>query len=183
MAQRNKVNEFFVGAEFSMFASSPRWATLDGAVRRRFHGILACANNWNVSVTQGNCGPGVSQTIDAYPPQRGALLAGWEAYDRSLQCGTVESEVGIDAVRGAYRAPFRYTWPAAAVDQAVQVQWFQAACKAAADTQLGGIYFWSVGFNTQPARAPTALNKGLWAGGAGGRAISHCFKALEKSRK
>jgi hypothetical protein len=193
MAQRERVQEFIVGAEFSMFASSRRWNALDRAVRTRFHGILGCSNNWGPVAFLGdgsgtafarNCGQGLRESIDAYKPQHGDLLTGWETFDSTLPGGTVETEVGIDAVKGAYKRPYQHQWKSAvSLDTSVQAHWFAAACQAAAKEHLGGIYFWSLGFSQRPATGPTMTYQGAWAGGAGAQAISQCFARLERGGK
>jgi hypothetical protein len=190
MAQREHVQEFIVGAEFSIFADSLRWNALDRAVRSRFHGMLGCSNNWGAvaflgdgsgTAFAGNCGQRVRESIDAYKPQHGDLLAGWEAFDSTLPRGTVETEVGIDAVKGAYKRPYQHQWTSAvSLDTSVQAHWFTAACHAAGREHLGGIYFWSLGLSQQPATGPTMTSQGAWAGGAGAQAISRCFAWLER---
>lgn len=177
-AQKAGAQEFIVGAEFSMFGSSPRWDVLDHKISKVFHGKLACADNGVRFAEAGNCGAGVTETVDAYPPIGGDLLRGWKAYDAALRPGTVETEVGIDAVDGAYRKPYQHSWPGAAIDSAVQARWFSAACDAATAEHLGGIYFWSLGLSAKPVTGPTANFQGGWAAGAGAHAISRCFGAL-----
>jgi hypothetical protein len=184
MAQREHANELIVGTEFSQFAASPGWNTLDKALRSRFHGRLGCANNWGRPLHEGlpgNCGRGAQETVDAYHPQRGNLTAGWETFDRELPAGTVETEIGIAAVKGAYKAPFQHAWKTTTLDQAVQVRWFTAACHAAAKEHLGGIYFWPLGFTQAIQGGPTLADQGLWSGGRGAHAISACFAFLEKA--
>jgi hypothetical protein len=193
MAQREKVPEFIVGTELSIFQDSPHWNALDKAFRRTFHGALGCSNNWGSQALAGdgsgeafagNCGDGVRESVDAYQPQNGNLLAGWEAYDSGLPRGTAETEVGIDAVAGAYKRPYQHEWAAAtSLDASVQAHWFTAACRAAVKERLGGIYFWALGFSNQPATGPTVTYQGQWAGGAGGRAIAQCFKTLQEEGK
>ena len=182
MAQREHANEFIVGAEFSRFSLLPQWNGLDKTLRATFHGTLGCADNWSevpsgVSLS-GRCGLGVSQSVDAYHPVQGNLLRGWEAFDRTLPAGTVETEIGIDAVKGAYQAPARHHWDTRLLDQSVQARWFTAACQAAAVTHLGGIYFWSLGFSQTIGNGPTPKYQGVWAGGRGARAIAACFAEL-----
>ena len=129
-----------------------------------------------------NCGHGVRESVDAYQPQNGNLLAGWEAYDSLLPWGTVETEVGIDAVAGAYIRPYQHQWTeVTSLDTSVQARWFVAACRAAVKEHLGGIYFWPLGFSNQPATGPSLTYQGQWAGGAGGRAIAQCFKTLQEA--
>ena len=193
MAQREKVPEFIVGTEFSTFEDSPHWNALDKALRRSFHGALGCSNNWGTQALAGNgtgtafagnCGHGVRESVDAYQPQNGNLLAGWEAYDSGLPRGTVETEIGIDAVTGAYKQPYQHEWPeATSLDTSVQAHWFTAACRAAVKEHLGGIYFWPLGFSNQPATGPSLTYQGQWAGGAGGQALAQCFKTLQREGK
>jgi hypothetical protein len=180
-AQKAGAAEFIVGAELTRFAASPQWATLDRAVRARFHGQLGCSDNWGKLSYAGDCGHGVSEAVDAYPPIRGNLGAGWEVFDFPLPHGTVETEVGIDGVAGAFRQPYRHHWPRGVLDEQVQARWFTAACHAATVSHLGGIYFWPVGLSTTPGAAPTSAFQGAW-GGAGARAISQCFAQIERGR-
>jgi hypothetical protein len=117
--------------------------------------------------------------VDAYHPQRGNLLAGWEAFDRKLPRGAVETEVGIAAVTGADKQPYQHRWPTRSLNQSVQARWFTAACQAATRTHLGGIYFWTLGFSQTIGSGPTLADQGRWAGGQGARAIAACFAAVE----
>jgi hypothetical protein len=181
MARQEHAAEFIVGAELTKFTTAPGWNGLDRALRKQFHGALGCANNWNVVPAPGNCGDGVRETIDAYKPMHSPLSAAWAAYDRALPPGTVVTEVGIAAAKGAYSDPPKWHWPVKTLDQQVQVRWFTAACHAAARTNLGGVYFWSMGLSLQIGTGPTLADQGLWAGGAGARAIAACFAPLQKA--
>jgi hypothetical protein len=181
MAQAQHVQEFIVGSEFDRFSRSPRWDALDRALRDHFRGILACANNSARTVVAGNCGGGVTETVDAYHSQLGNLLTGWEAFDRQLPRDTVETEVGIAAVNGAYKTPYQHQWRTRSLDQSVQARWFTASCRAAAKTHLGGIYFWPLNFSQTLGSGPTLAEQGRWAGGKGARAIAACFAAVERT--
>ena len=181
VAQRLHVPVFVNGTELSGFASSPRWNGLNRALRRRYHGQLAFAVNWDRAIMHATAGGrGVLQTVDAYPPIIGTLAVGWRAFDRSLRPGAIETEVGIGAVTGAFAKPAQHHWPVTVLNQAVQGRWFTVACRAARATHLGGIYFWSIGLGPEPGHGPTVANQGAWSGGEGARAISACFAALEK---
>jgi hypothetical protein len=181
MAQAQHAQVFIVGTEFSQFATSQRWNSLDRALRRGYHGTLACSDNWDSAPYAGNCGADVSETVDAYHPQSGDLLTGWEAFDRALPHGTVEAEVGIAAVSGAGQTPWQSHWDVRSLDQSVQARWFTAACQAAASTHLGGIYFWPLNYSQTIGSGPTPAYQGWWAGGQGAHAIATCFAALEKA--
>lgn len=184
MAQRVHIPELIVGTELSEFEKAPYWRRLDQALRRVYKGRLAFANNWAQKrrVFTGNGGPGVAETVDAYPPMprgyAGSLTSFWRAFDARLPAGTVETEVGIDAVVGAFFRPFVHRWYHPVLSQAVQVRWFTAACQAAASTHLGGIYFWAIGLSQRIGSGPTPTSQGHWAGGQGAVVISRCFAAL-----
>lgn len=181
MAQREHIPELIVGAEFDRFGAYPQWNALDRALRRVYHGRLAYALNWTVRGPQG--GP-VTRLVDSYPPfpqlsasvSVAALTRAWESYDRRFPPGTVESEVGIAAVRGAYAQPWRVQWPGTAIDPAIQARWFTAACRAAQATDMGGIYFWALGFGR--SSGPTVTQPAAWSNSPGSAAIAACYQKL-----
>jgi hypothetical protein len=178
MAKRTHVNEFIVGTELNGFNRSPRWDAVDRQVRKWYPGILACADSWNRLVTSG-CGVG-TQTVDAYRPMRNTdFLAGWTQWDRSLPAGTVQTEVGIAAAKGAWRRPSAVELPGRKVDPQVQAQWFATACRTAVSTHLGGIYFWSTGLGVPDLHGPSLAHQTRWTGGPGQTAISRCFASIK----
>jgi hypothetical protein len=182
MARREGVNEFIVGTELTGFDLSPRWKKLDRLMQTWYHGTLACADNWTQIVAQA-CGA-VTQTVDAYHPARTMnFLSAWEGFDRTLRRGTVETEAGIAAAKGANKRPWVLSWPVRKTDAQLQAKWFIDACEAAYSTHLGGIYFWSVGLGTTQPHGPTLASQTTWTGGAGARAISRCYAALGKGSK
>jgi hypothetical protein len=181
MADRLNVPVFVVGTELTRFSRSRHWSVLDAELRMRYHGALACVDNWDAPHGTGNCGPGTQQLIDAYHPLLPPLTSTWDAYDRTLEPGTIEAEVGIAAAPDAYVQPYITHWPITQLDVAVQARWFSAACHAAAAEHLGGIYFWSLGLSQEPS-GPTLADQGNWAESAGAGAISACFATLERNR-
>ena len=178
MAQLEHVPEFIEASELTGFDASPVWNSFDRFARAHYRGQLACAANWD-RLVPGMCG-GVKLTVDAYPRGISASqeLVGWKAYDAALPSHIVETEVGIAAVKGAPSQPWRVKWHTTQLDPGVQARWFTAACHAATQEHLAGIYFWSVGMG-KPIRGPTAANEGAWAGSAGASAISACFASVE----
>lgn len=182
-AQRAGAQEFVVGTELSSLYKSPRWGPLDTAVRRVYRGTLAFDSNWwGVPSLGGAGGKGLAEGVDAYPGIPTHIAQGWKVYDHRLPAGTVEMEVGIAAVQGAFAAPYKHRWPGKPVDESVQARWFTAACHAAEAAHLGGIYFWSINLSTKQS-PPTPDAAGSWAHGAGATAISRCFGAIEKDHK
>lgn len=186
MAQREHVPELIVGAEFDRFGAYPQWNALDRALGRVYHGQLAYARNWTARGPQG--GP-VTQLVDSYPPFPqlpasacvASLTRAWDSYDRQFPPGTVESEVGIAAVRGAYAQPWQVQWPGRAIDPQIQANWFTAACRAAQASDMGGIYFWALGFGR--SSGPTVTQSAAWANSPGSAAIAACYQKLAGTRR
>ena len=180
VAQRYHAGEFIVGSELKSFNLAPGWAGLDRYLRRRYHGTLACADNWDRVVKRG-CATRV-QTVDAYHPAHTAdYLAAWESWDATLPAGMMQTEVGIAAAAPAPRKPWVLSWPGSPLDPRVQARWFTAACHAAVRAHLGGIYFWSIGLGTPSSHGPTLASETTWAGGPGARAIARCYASVERS--
>lgn len=185
MAQESRIPEFIDGAEFSEFGHARQWNTLAAALRKAYKGTLAYDNNWGIPLT-GNGGPGVVEGVDSYQPislpsdaSVSQLTTAWTAYDRTLPPGTVELEVDIAAVQGAYLKPYQVSgWHEKSLFPTVQVRWFTAACNAVEKTHLGGIYFWGVGLGQSPDIPPDLDNPAAWVDAPGEGAVSDCFKRL-----
>ncbi len=187
MAQLNKVHRFYVGAEFQDFGTSPLWNRLDRALHRAYKGTLAYANNGHL-LHQGSGGRLAKISADSYPDMTrmgphasvAKLTGAWEAWDRIMPPGTVISEVGIAGVRGAYAKPWMTNWGTSApLDHTVQVRWFTAACRAAAATHMGGIYFWAIGFGKIALAQPLDIDhQSAWEDGPAERAAAACFQQL-----
>ncbi|HEV2376278.1 MAG TPA: hypothetical protein VGS19_29425 [Streptosporangiaceae bacterium] len=183
VAQKLHVPEFAVGAELSSIQTAPDWNHLDNALRRHYHGQLFFTLNTATQAVHAG-GTHALNTVDAYPPVSAShLTAGWEKYDRALLPHTVLTEVGIAAVRGADVQPWHWHWDVTTLDQAVQTQWFTAACHAAKVTHLGGIYFWSMPLSAPVTPGPTQAYQGAWAYGAGATAVGNCFAWIGGGRQ
>jgi hypothetical protein len=186
MAQRVGIPRLYVGAEFQDFGSSSLWNNLDRAIRRKFKGALAYANNGHILI-RGTGGKGVQLSADAYPDMPrmrpgstvASLTKAWRAWDKVMPQGTVLSEVGIAGVSGAYARPWENNWPRPKIDQTVQTRWFEAACHAAAATHMGGIYFWAIGFGQDALTTPLSRkNQAAWEDGPTEKAVAACYKQL-----
>jgi hypothetical protein len=182
MAQATKIPELIDGTEFSVFGHSRLWNGLVGALRKVYTGALVYDNNWGIPV-RGNGGRGVAEGVDAYQPMavpadasQARLTAAWTAYDRTLPRGTVELEVDIAAVPGAYLKPYQVSdWNEASLVPAIQVKWFTGACNAAVRAKLGGIYFWGVGLGQSTSIPPSLSQPASWVDSAGATAVAACF--------
>ncbi len=185
MAQGEHIPEFFTGAEFDRFNSSPYWAKLDAYLRRYYHGALAYANNWDIPIAKTVNTEQVTQTVDAYPPTSissgasvAALTVKWDRYLSHKARGVVISEIGIAAQAGAYDRPFRLVWGGESLDPAIQERWFTAGCDSMVNEHGGGIYFWSVSFGQSLDSPPTLANPTAFVDGPGASAIAACFTRL-----
>lgn len=185
MAQRAGIPELINGAEFTNFQKLSNWRVLNKALRRVYTGTLAYANNWGKPIVAADGGVGVQETVDAYKPvdvpanaSAARLTDGWAAFDRTLPHGTVETEIGIAAVPGAYRIPYKFRWNTTALRPSIQVHWFTAACNAAARTHLGGIYFWALDLEQALNVPPSPSDATSWVDSPAATAISACFSRL-----
>jgi hypothetical protein len=91
--------------------------------------------------------------------------------------GTVLQEVGIAATTGAYAHPATWAEPGMKVIPSIQINWFAAACQAARDQHMAGIYYWDVDSNADPANPATATIDAGTIIGRGDQSIKACFAA------
>jgi hypothetical protein len=185
MAQQTNIPELIDGTEFSLFGHSRLWSGLVRALRMVYAGTVAYDSNWGIPIRNSG-GRGVVEGVDAYQPMavsanapQGRLTAAWTAYDRTLPRGTVELELDIAAVRGAYLRPYQVSgWHEAKLAPYIQVRWFTAACDALVRAKLGGIYYWAVGLGQSTSTPPTLSEPGSWVDSPGATAIAACFKRI-----
>jgi hypothetical protein len=185
MAQQARIPELIEGTEFSLFGRSHLWNGLAQALRRVYTGTLVYDSNWGLPLA-GNGGSKVVEAVDSYQPMPlpasasvAQLTAGWSTYDATLPHGTVELEVDIAAVRGAYLKPYQVAgWHEKKLDPTIQVRWFTAACNAMVREHLGGIYFWGPGLGQSTHVRPGLAEPGSWVDSPGAAAISRCFAGL-----
>ena len=89
------------------------------------------------------------------------------------------SEVGIAARARSLPQALVNKWPNPKIDPTVQARWFTAACRAAAATHMGGIYFWAIGFGAAELTAHLDLqHQSAWEAGPGFKAAAKCFGQL-----
>jgi hypothetical protein len=185
MAQQTHIPELIDGAEFSLFQHSSLWNGLVRGLRSVYTGTLAYDSNWGMPLRH-NGGIGISEGVDSYQPMpvpasasQARVTAAWLAYDRTLPRGTVELEVDIAAVRGAYLKPYQVSdWHEASLAPYIQVRWFTAACNALVPARLGGIYFWAVGLGQSTTKPPTLSDPAAWVDSPGETAVRDCFRRL-----
>jgi hypothetical protein len=191
-AQAGHAATFVMGTELNSLEGSPQWAGLVRSLRSVYHGQLTYDQNYD-EFASGTANPPVdSHDVDAYPqlgvppnPSVERLTSSWKAWlgahPLSERRQLTISEIGIDAVAGAYVNP--WDWMSRAnkpIDPNVQAAWYQAACNAMSAEQIGGgIYYWEVNFDADPA-APRAFESDrlTFLDRPGQRVIRKCFARL-----
>jgi hypothetical protein len=88
----------------------------------------------------------------------------------------IVEELGIPAVAGAYLKPDVFFYPPrTAVDRRIQRDWFQGACNAFWTLHLGGLYYWSIDFNTFTPTQDNRTDPYAWVNTSSASAIRSCF--------
>jgi hypothetical protein len=163
-AQHHKASSFAVGAELeSLTADKSQWATLDTDAAELFSGQLTYAYNWGSWENGSSFAPAPSTGVDAYPPFKlgvsatvPQLTSAWVHWLHSRSAKALKSavmqEVGIAPVVGAYTDPSKLAASGTRIDAKIQRSWFAAACDAAKETHVAGMYFYNVYNTDQPTR-------------------------------
>lgn len=167
IAQQNHVAEFAAGTERTSIASSPWWKQFFAKAAGIYRGVLSYAQ-WGGEPGGGGFfyGDGYRMPVTdlgvtAYPnialpatATTAELATAWEGFlsraPAAVLRRTAIDEIGIPAETGAYARP--WDWPGTGQpDDEVQADWFAAACAAAADERMRGIYFWNLNLADDPA--------------------------------
>ena len=152
-----------VGTELESLEGDPHWPALIRAVRSVYPGQLLYDENFDEFAQHDANLPLSTFGVDAYPRFQlpdtatvGQLTQAWEnwlgAHALSVRESVVLSEVGIDAVAGSYPDPGAWLGTTQSpIDTTVQTNWYKAVCRAVSAEQVGGIYWWEVSFDANPA--------------------------------
>jgi hypothetical protein len=162
LATMDALPEFVLGTELASLQQSPQWQALLETARQSYSGTISWADNW-LDYQGGNYGPLADIGIDAYPKfkvdngatveQLTALWAQWINATKPQSSSVSLQEVGIPAQNGAYANPGDWGKAHVTINQTIQANWFTAACRAAKQTGINGIYFWKIDVNTDPSLA------------------------------
>ncbi|MFC4945502.1 glycoside hydrolase family 113 [Pseudonocardia sp. GCM10023141] len=187
MAQQHRVDTFMIAAELNSLQGDPHWAPMIAQARTLYHGEIGYAANWD-AYPQAKAGvPADGVGIDAYP--RLGLAAGasaaqmhdaWRAWLDATAPGqdVVLYEVGAAAEPRMMDNPAIPNTPGAALDKTVQRRWFAAACSAARERGLRGLYWWKLELDDDPAAAdPVDDLHDSFLGRPAEEAIRQCFSA------
>lgn len=163
-AQESRTTAFGIDTELDSLAPDRHdWAGLEAAAAKLFKGQLAYAVNYGLWQEDRPDQPVPDAALDAYPllgltdsATAAELTTAWVSWLRrhrpeQVLKRTVLQEVGIAAVAGAYAGPALTAPSRAAPDVPVQRKWFAAACTAAKETTMAGIYFFDVNSSDNPS--------------------------------
>jgi hypothetical protein len=192
VAQAGHALTFVISTELESLEGDAGWAGLVRAVRSVFHGQLIYDENFDEFALHTANPPVPDIGVDAYPrfdlpdgATIGQLAGAWEDWLSSghplgERKAIVLSEVGIAAVSGAYADPAAWLGTVSApIVPDVQRNWFQAACLAVAREHVGGIYWWEISFDADPARpGPFESDRLTFLDRPAQRVIRACFVML-----
>ncbi len=188
-AERDRVDTVVLGAELSAMQSDRQWAPLVAWARGIYRGELSYSANWD-AYPQAVAGVPVDTVdIDAYPmlglysdSSEQAMTEAWGAWLDRTAPGAVRqlvlSEVGGSAESAMVDSPARAHTPGAPLDEDIQRRWFGAACRAAQDRGIAGLYWWKFDLHLDPALADPATDRhDTFVGRPAERTIRECFSA------
>ncbi len=191
-AQAGHAATFVLGTELDSLEGSPQWADLVHSIKSVYTGELTYDENYDEFSAGTAKLPIQSHDVDAYPSlgvppnaSEAQLTWSWDAWlgahPLALRRALTISETGIDAVAGSYVNPWDWAGRASKpIDPHVQAVWYQAACNALSAEQIGGgIYYWEVNFDANPA-APRAFESDrlTFLDRPGQQVIRNCFARL-----
>ncbi len=191
-AQAGHAATFVLGTELVSLEGAPQWQGLVRSLRSVYSGQLTYDQNHDEFGSYTANPPVPSHNVDAYPqfslPDSASvarLTSSWEAWlgahPFSVRRELTLSEIGIDAVAGSYQEPWAWRRTRTApINTRVQAAWYQAACNAVSDQQIGGgIYWWEVNFDANPAEpGPFKSDRMTFLDRPAQRVIRNCFAKL-----
>lgn len=191
VAQSGHAATYMIGTELDSLEGDPGWPGLVSAVKSVYKGELLYDENFDEFAAHDVNLPLSTFGVDAYPrfnlPDSASVAELTQAWDGWLGTHTMAvrrrailSEVGIDAVAGSYPDPG--AWLATTrsrIDLAVQTKWYEAVCKSVAAEDIGGIYWWEVNFDANPADpGPYESDRLTFLGRPAQDVIRSCFASL-----
>jgi hypothetical protein len=184
MAQEYHIDEYVIGTEMDRLTPSGQWAGFLARCAEVFKGEISYAQ-WEplYFAPSAKLPPTELTGVDMYEPLNlsasaplSEVVSAYEAFfakvPASLLRRTAIQETGIEARAGAYSHPANLV-PPGELDQAVQFNWFTAACETVKRFHLRGVFFWKVDLSDFPLTHP-ASSLSTFEGREGAAAISRC---------
>ena len=162
-AQSTGVNAFNIGTELDSLApDESHWTIFENTVSQIYKGQQLYAVNYGRWQEDPSYEPVPDAPVDAWPqlgvtdsatiPELTSAWVTWlQKQPASVLRKTVLQEVGLAAAAGAYKEP-ALAFPAGTpLDLTVQRNWLTAACDAAKNEHLAGLYYYTVNSTDQPS--------------------------------
>jgi hypothetical protein len=191
VAQSGGAATFVVGTELDSLEPDPNWSALVSSIRSVYRGQLLYDENFNEFAEHDANLPLATFGVDAYPrfdlsdsATVGRLTSEWVSWlgthTPAIRHRAILSEVGIDAVAGSYSDPGAWlSTMKSPIDLVVQTKWYEAVCRAVTAEQIGGIYWWEVNFDADPADpGPFQTDRLTFLGRPAQQVIRSCFASL-----
>jgi hypothetical protein len=191
VAAAGHAETFVVGTELNSVEQDPRWPALIQNIRSVFTGELAYDENFDEFQQKDANLPVPVFGVDAYPRFQltdsatvDQLSGAWEqwlsTHTLAVRERTILSEVGITPVAGSYSDPGHwYGVQQDPIMPIMQSRWFNAVCDAASAEHLGGLYWWEIDFDADPANpVPFQSNKITFLGRPAQQQVQACFARL-----
>ena len=191
VAQAGGAATFVVGTELETLEPDPHWPGLIAAIRSVYRGELVYDENFDEFAKHFSDLPLANFGVDAYPrfnlPDSATttrLAHAWEGWlgthTAAVRHRAILSEVGIDAVPGSYRDPGAWVNTTnSPINLEVQTKWYEAICRAVAVEHIGGVYWWEISFDANPADPGQFQSDRLtFLGRPAQQVIKTCFASL-----
>lgn len=188
VAQKYDISEFVAATEMKALNNSPYWSTFFLRLGQVYHGVISyAAHEANYFPPQTRLLPLSHIGVDMYrsldlPSSASAaqVTAAYESFFSKVPASvlrrTAIDETGIEARAGAYHEP-SYLFIAGSRDEAVQANWFLAACNTVKKYDMRAVFFWKVDLTDYPVTKP-ASSLSTFEGKEGARAIAQCANVL-----
>jgi hypothetical protein len=188
VAQRYGVNEFVAATEMVGLNASPYWPSFFARLATVYHGVVSYAAHdvdyfpWGTHLLSPHL-VGVDMDEGLRLPASASsaqVTSAFEAFFAGLPDSvlhrTAIDQTGIEARVGAYQMPPILNIQGT-LDEAVQANWFTAACDTAMKYHLRAVFFWAVNLTDYPVTQP-ARSLAAFEGKEGAQAISNCASIL-----
>lgn len=188
MAQKYHINEFVAATEMKALNSSPYWPMFFARIGKIYHGVISYAAHQsdylppNMRLLPLNyIGMDMYRSLNlpssATSPQ---VTKAYESFfsrvPTSVLRRTAIDETGIEARAGAYQEP-SYLYITGSLDEAVQANWFTAACNTVKKYDMRAVFFWKVDLTDYPVTHP-ASSLSTFEGKEGAQAMRRCASVL-----
>jgi hypothetical protein len=188
VAQQYGINEFVAGTELKGLNASPYWSAFFTRLSKIYHGVISyAAHQVDYFPPEMQLLPLQYIGVDMYrslslPPSASTaeVIAAYESFFSRIPASVLRrteiDETGIEARAGAYHEP-SFLYIPGSLDEAVQANWFIAACDTVKKYDMRAVFFWKVDLTDYPLTHP-ASSLSTFEGKEGARAIAQCANIL-----